>query len=96
MGIFGEGRVAEEQRLVLDLHGFEGLEKRAELEVQEHESESPVAYVYKYVNLKLLEVTLDRIDIILRIYGELWIITRGLEYSLSSKPPQNQKERCGI
>jgi hypothetical protein len=78
------------------LHGFEGFEKRAELEAQEHESEGPVAYIYKHANLKLLKVTLDRTGIILRIYGELWIITRGLEHSLSSKPPQNQKERCGI
>jgi hypothetical protein len=90
---WGEG-CCRKRTMVVQLHGFEDLRKRAELEAQKHEFEGP--YVYRYINLKPLKVPLDRIDIILQIYGELWTITRGLEHSIPSKLPQNEKERCGI
>jgi hypothetical protein len=92
---WGEG-CCRKRKLAEELHEFENLRKRAELEAQEHESEGSITYFYKYINLKCLKVSLDRNYIILQIYGELWTITRGLEHSIPSKLPQNEKERCGI
>ena len=42
--------------MAVELHGFENLRKRAELDAQENEYEGPIAYVYKNINLKPLKV----------------------------------------
>lgn len=54
MEIWGEGCRRKRTKAV-ELHGFENGRKRAELEAQEHESEGPITYIYKYINLKPLK-----------------------------------------